>query len=53
MTDDEDDVMVHCVFPDCGCAEARLCMAEEGANSAALTWNLEKGPRPRGGWRLK
>ena len=35
--------LINCCFPDCGCDGARLCMAENGAGSAALTWNIERG----------
>ena len=28
-----------CEFPDCGCPEARLCMARHGANDAAVALN--------------
>ena len=29
------DRLIYCCFPDCGCDGARLCMAENGANSCA------------------
>jgi hypothetical protein len=35
--------LIYCCFPDCGCDGARLCMAENGASSASLTLNLERG----------
>jgi hypothetical protein len=29
------DRTIYCCFPDCGCASARLCMAEKGASVRA------------------
>jgi hypothetical protein len=37
------DRLIYCSFPDCGCDGARLCMAERGASSAALSLNIERG----------
>ncbi len=34
-----------CSFPDCGCAEARLCMFPP-ANDGAMAWNLPKRKEP-------
>jgi hypothetical protein len=31
-----------CMFPDCGCDGARLCMAKNGANSAAMVLNISR-----------
>lgn len=36
------DRLIYCCFPDCGCAGARNCDAESGANNAAITLNREK-----------
>lgn len=36
------DRLIYCCFPDCGCNGARLCMAENGANSCACILNIEK-----------
>jgi hypothetical protein len=33
----------YCSFPDCGCDGARLCQAEEGPHSGALSLNIEHG----------
>jgi hypothetical protein len=33
----------YCCFPDCGCDGARLCMAPQGANMAAIAINIERG----------
>lgn len=35
-----------CSYPDCGCAEARLCVAVSGANRAAMTVNRPKRKDP-------
>lgn len=32
----------NCCFPDCGCPEARLCMADSGANDGSFAYNLPK-----------
>jgi hypothetical protein len=37
------DEIVNCCFPDCGCDGARLCMAKNGASSAARSMNIERG----------
>ena len=36
-----EDRIINCCFPDCGCAGARNCMAENGAHNGALTLNRE------------
>jgi len=36
---EEQDNFKDCVYPNCGCAEARLCMAENGANGASFALN--------------
>jgi hypothetical protein len=36
------DRIIYCCFPDCGCDGARLCMAENEANSCACALNIEK-----------
>lgn len=41
--DPDDDVLVNCCFPDCGCDGARLCMAKKGANNASRAMNYERG----------
>ena len=37
--------LIYCVFPNCGCDGARLCMAKEGASWCASGFNIEKGSR--------
>lgn len=37
------DRIIFCCFPDCGCDGARLCMAENGAHSGAISLNIEQG----------
>lgn len=37
------DRIINCCFPDCGCDGARLCMAENGASTAACSLNYERG----------
>lgn len=39
------ETMAECVYPDCGCPEARLCMATEGPNFAARVLNLPQKKR--------
>jgi len=39
--DPDDDVLVNCCFPDCGCDGFRLCMAKKGANNASYALNYE------------
>lgn len=34
--------IINCCFPDCGCDEARLCMAKNGANYCSRVLNIEK-----------
>ena len=41
--DPEDDVLVNCCFPDCGCDGARLCMAKKGASSSSCVLNYGRG----------
>ncbi len=38
------DRTINCCYPDCGCDGARLCMAENGASSAACSLNRERKP---------
>lgn len=38
--------IINCCFPECGCDGARLCMAKNGANSAACAMNIERGSHP-------
>lgn len=33
--------LIYCVFPDCGCDGARLCMAKKGASERASGGNVE------------
>jgi len=40
------DRVINCCFPDCGCDGSRLCMAENGANSASCALNFERGSYP-------
>ncbi len=35
------DRLIYCVFPGCGCDGARLCMAENGANTDSAAGNVE------------
>lgn len=39
------DRLINCCFPNCGCDGARNCMAENGANGASLTLNLDRRRR--------
>lgn len=36
-----DGELIYCVFPDCGCDGARLCMAKDGASNNACAANVE------------
>ncbi len=40
--DPNDDVLVNCCFPDCGCGGARLCTAKKGANNTSHVLNRER-----------
>jgi hypothetical protein len=41
------DELIYCVFPNCGCDGARLCMAKNGASANANCANIE------GMWSMK
>ena len=46
---EDDDRLINCCFPDCGCDGSRLCDAQNGASDASYTTNVEgmwKGKTP-------
>lgn len=44
--DQDENRIIDCSFPDCGCDGARLCQAETGPSSIARMLNIERGTKP-------